>query len=200
MYSPPINIRVKDNRAFGRKPLVGIHSVKALGPFKCKLPSPSQKTPDDETEVDGKLGTSFLSSYLQPTIKLLSSLLLVQLLLSLISFTFLNVSSCRSTCGFDRCPTPSEKDLAAARGRCRCPTTEECKRKGKGGERKAKETFGCKEQNSKRPRDNITRYTLQSTLSTMDRDGTKCKYPSCRGVRFIELSVKGKLTVYQDIN
>ncbi|KAL9983681.1 hypothetical protein ACROYT_G005897 [Oculina patagonica] len=52
MYSPPINIRVKDNRAFGRKPLVGIHSVKALGPFKCKLPSPSQKTPDDETEVD----------------------------------------------------------------------------------------------------------------------------------------------------
>ena len=53
LYSPPINIRVKDNRAFGRKPLVGIHSVKSLGPFKCKLPS--QKTAQDETEVDGKL-------------------------------------------------------------------------------------------------------------------------------------------------
>lgn len=51
MYSPPINIRVKDNRAFGRKPLVGIHSVKLLGPFKCKLPS--QQTAEDETEVDG---------------------------------------------------------------------------------------------------------------------------------------------------
>lgn len=50
MYSPPINIRVKDNRAFGRKPLVGIHSVKSLGRFKCKLPS--QQTAEDETEVD----------------------------------------------------------------------------------------------------------------------------------------------------
>lgn len=39
MYSPPINIRVRDNRAFGRKPLVGIHSVKSLSAFKYKLPS-----------------------------------------------------------------------------------------------------------------------------------------------------------------
>ena len=52
MYSPPINIRVKDNRAFGRKPLVGIHSVKSLGAFKCKLPS-SQK--QEDSEVDGAL-------------------------------------------------------------------------------------------------------------------------------------------------
>lgn len=49
IYSPPINIRVRDNRAFGRKPLVGIHSVKQLGAFKCKLPSSLNL---DESEVD----------------------------------------------------------------------------------------------------------------------------------------------------
>lgn len=49
LYSPPINIRVRDNRAFGRKPLVGIHSVRSLSHFKCKLPS-SQRP--DESEVD----------------------------------------------------------------------------------------------------------------------------------------------------
>ena len=57
MYSPPINIRIKDNRAFGRKPLVGIHSVKSLGRFKCKFPSVKTGTEEDkdDTEVDGKL-------------------------------------------------------------------------------------------------------------------------------------------------
>lgn len=50
IYSPPINIRVRDNRAFGRKPLVGIHSVKQLGAFKCKLRSSLNL---DESEVDG---------------------------------------------------------------------------------------------------------------------------------------------------
>lgn len=50
LYSPPINIRVRDNRAFGRKPLVGIHSVKSLGAFKCRLPSSSQTS--DDSEVD----------------------------------------------------------------------------------------------------------------------------------------------------
>ena len=50
LYSPPINIRVRDNRQFGRKPLVGIHSVKSLSAFKCKLPS---QTAADDSEVDG---------------------------------------------------------------------------------------------------------------------------------------------------
>ncbi|XP_022792926.1 myoferlin-like isoform X1 [Stylophora pistillata] len=49
LYSPPINIRVRDNRQFGRKPLVGIHSVKSLSAFKCKLPS---QTTADDSEVD----------------------------------------------------------------------------------------------------------------------------------------------------
>lgn len=49
VYSPPINIRVRDNRTFGRKPLVGIHSVKHLSTFKCKLPSSLKQ---DDSEVD----------------------------------------------------------------------------------------------------------------------------------------------------
>ncbi|KAK3706775.1 hypothetical protein QZH41_015339 [Actinostola sp. cb2023] len=38
IYRPPINIRVRDNRSFGRKPIVGVHSVRSLAPFKCTLP------------------------------------------------------------------------------------------------------------------------------------------------------------------
>ncbi|XP_048585076.1 myoferlin [Nematostella vectensis] len=38
VYSPPINIRVRDNRSFGRCPIVGVHSIKTLTPFKCQTP------------------------------------------------------------------------------------------------------------------------------------------------------------------
>ena len=34
LYAPPLNIRVRDHRQFGRKPLVGIHTVKSLGVFR----------------------------------------------------------------------------------------------------------------------------------------------------------------------
>ncbi|XP_065071964.1 myoferlin-like isoform X2 [Rhopilema esculentum] len=33
LYSPPLNIRVMDNRSFGRKPTVGLHVVKSLAEF-----------------------------------------------------------------------------------------------------------------------------------------------------------------------
>ena len=36
LYAPPINIRVKDNRAFGRRPLVGVNSIKSLEHFRCE--------------------------------------------------------------------------------------------------------------------------------------------------------------------
>jgi len=35
LYTPPLNIYVKDNRPFGRKPLVGIHSITSLEQFRC---------------------------------------------------------------------------------------------------------------------------------------------------------------------
>ena len=34
LYTPPLNIRVRDNRQFGRKPMVGIHVIKSLEEFR----------------------------------------------------------------------------------------------------------------------------------------------------------------------
>ncbi|XP_072177496.1 myoferlin-like [Diadema setosum] len=35
LYTPPINIKVRDHRAFGRKPIVGICTIKKLEPYRC---------------------------------------------------------------------------------------------------------------------------------------------------------------------
>ena len=42
LYTPPLNIKVRDNRQFGRKPMVGLVSVKTLEPYRCR--------PDDDTQ------------------------------------------------------------------------------------------------------------------------------------------------------
>jgi len=34
LYAPPINICVRDNRQFGRKPIVGVHVVKSLQRYR----------------------------------------------------------------------------------------------------------------------------------------------------------------------
>ena len=34
MYCPPVNIRVLDHRAFGRKPLVGLHCIETLDKYR----------------------------------------------------------------------------------------------------------------------------------------------------------------------
>ena len=34
LYAPPINICVRDNRQFGRKPIVGVHAVKSLEGYR----------------------------------------------------------------------------------------------------------------------------------------------------------------------
>ena len=36
LYTPPMNIKVHDNRSFGRKPVVGIHSMKSMIKFRCE--------------------------------------------------------------------------------------------------------------------------------------------------------------------
>ena len=47
LYTPPMNIRVRDSRQFGRRPLVGVHVVKSLEEFRC---NPLQIEDED---VDG---------------------------------------------------------------------------------------------------------------------------------------------------
>lgn len=36
LYAPPVNIIVKDNRQFGRKPVIGVHTIKSLQKYRCK--------------------------------------------------------------------------------------------------------------------------------------------------------------------
>ncbi|XP_075252802.1 myoferlin-like [Convolutriloba macropyga] len=45
LYTPPMNIRCRDNRQFGRKPMVGMCSIKSLQAFKCE--APSRETDED---------------------------------------------------------------------------------------------------------------------------------------------------------
>ncbi|CAF4514045.1 unnamed protein product [Rotaria socialis] len=41
LYAPPMNIKVKDHRSFGRKPIVGFHVIKSLELFRCDPTAPS---------------------------------------------------------------------------------------------------------------------------------------------------------------
>ena len=41
LYAPPMNIKVKDHRSFGRKPIVGFHVIKSLEQFRCDPSTPS---------------------------------------------------------------------------------------------------------------------------------------------------------------
>lgn len=50
---PPMNIRVRDHRQFGRKPTVGIHVLKSLEEFRCD-PVQAELAEDDDG-VQGKL-------------------------------------------------------------------------------------------------------------------------------------------------
>ena len=47
LYTPPVNIRVRDNRQFGRKPMVGIHVLKSVENFRCN-PLAIEDAPDGE--------------------------------------------------------------------------------------------------------------------------------------------------------
>ncbi|CAF1161705.1 unnamed protein product [Rotaria sp. Silwood1] len=41
LYAPTMNIKVKDHRSFGRKPIVGFHIIKSLELFRCDPTAPS---------------------------------------------------------------------------------------------------------------------------------------------------------------
>jgi hypothetical protein len=41
LYAPPMNIKVKDHRSFGRKPIVGFNVIKSLEQFRVDPSAPS---------------------------------------------------------------------------------------------------------------------------------------------------------------
>ena len=47
LYTPPMNIKVRDNRSFGRRPVVGVHCIKSLQPYRC-LPLDHVDAGEDE--------------------------------------------------------------------------------------------------------------------------------------------------------
>ena len=53
LYTPPMNIRVKDNRQFGRKPLVGVNVIKSLEEYRCEPTMPEQEGGDAVIDVPG---------------------------------------------------------------------------------------------------------------------------------------------------
>lgn len=43
IYTPALNIRVRDNRTFGRRPIVGVHSVKSIQQYRCPTPQVTEE-------------------------------------------------------------------------------------------------------------------------------------------------------------
>ncbi len=52
LYTPPMNIRVRDNRQFGRKPMVGVHVLKSLETFRT---NPLPLEGGDEVDIPSML-------------------------------------------------------------------------------------------------------------------------------------------------
>ena len=61
-FMPPVNLRVRDHRAFGRKPTVGMHVIRSLEKYLVgATPSPTYTPgPSQEQLVDGKRGNCML--------------------------------------------------------------------------------------------------------------------------------------------
>lgn len=49
LYIPPMNIKVRDNRSFGRCPVVGVHCLKSLQAYRYDTPE------DDGEQSEGKI-------------------------------------------------------------------------------------------------------------------------------------------------
>ena len=61
LYCPPVNIYVRDNRPFGRKPKVGVHSIKSLESYRCE---PIADDQDQTDNCDPGIGLSPASTFL----------------------------------------------------------------------------------------------------------------------------------------
>ena len=55
LYTPPMNIRVRDNRQFGRKPMVGVHIIKSLEEYRCEPTMADPDHTDTVIDIPGRL-------------------------------------------------------------------------------------------------------------------------------------------------
>ncbi|XP_062590633.1 dysferlin-like [Saccostrea cucullata] len=63
LYMPPMNIRIRDHRQFGRKPTVGIHVLKSLEEYRC---DPIRREQEEEEEgVQGVSSSEITQSELE---------------------------------------------------------------------------------------------------------------------------------------
>ena len=60
LYMPPMNIRVRDNRQFGRKPMVGISVLKSLEDYRLE-PLPPLEDTGDGLDIPSKELSIFLA-------------------------------------------------------------------------------------------------------------------------------------------
>jgi len=61
LYMPPVNVRVRDHRQFGRRPTVGLHVLKSLEKFRCNPVMAGEREQDDNQVAivgNGPPGTS----------------------------------------------------------------------------------------------------------------------------------------------
>lgn len=63
LYTPAINICVRDNRQFGRKPIVGVHSVKSLQPYRRQPVTADADLDTDKPPFTGQLRFCFIATF-----------------------------------------------------------------------------------------------------------------------------------------
>lgn len=66
LYMPPMNIRVRDHRQFGRKPNVGVYVLRTMEDFRCE---PLLPAADEEEE--GREGQGYSNMLIFKYVKIL---------------------------------------------------------------------------------------------------------------------------------
>ena len=74
LYAPPINITVRDNRQFGRKPVVGVHAVKSLQLYRRQPAAAADTQSDaDQPRTTGQTARPLMIAFLLGTKGLLTA-------------------------------------------------------------------------------------------------------------------------------